>query len=329
MARRIWGGLLAVAASAAGLGLAVAVGSAGADNRAATTTTTLGSTTGTPNQNICLATFDCTYVPFSSAANPTLQVPLNGSVTSFSVNSGSGTGSVQLRVLRPAGSGNFTGVGTSPAEPLSSGGNTFSVSLPVHAGDVLALDNSTSALLFDTSSLNPVFTAYYQPSSSGPSGLPDGSTASPNNNKMGYRLLLSAVVTGTAPTTTTTANGTSVTTTVSGGTTTVVKTVQPRPVIGNPTQSRPRWRLSQGTTFAFGLGTSAKVKFTFRQRVGRHSTVKGARSLNGHPGTNRLAFNGKLSNGKRLKKGRYTVTITATNQAGGSKPASLSFTITG
>jgi hypothetical protein len=33
--------------------------------------------------------------------------------------------------------------------------------------------------------------------------------------------------------------------------------------------------------------------------------------------------------GNRLKKGRYTLTITATNRAGTSKPVSLGFTITG
>ena len=320
MPRRMRGALVAVAACVAGLTLAVVVGSAGADS-AAPVTTTLGSTTGTPSQNICVAGFDCTYVPFSSAANPTLEVPVDGSVTSFSVTSGSATGTVQLRVLRPAANGQFTGAGTSPAESLAGGPQTFSVSLPVQAGDVLALDNATSALLFDTSSANPVFTAYYQPASSGPPGLPDGGTAAPNNNKMGYRLLLSAVVTGTTPTTSTP----TVTVTT---TTTTTRTVLPPPIIGNPTQSRRRWSLRQGTTFAFGLGAPARVTFVFKQRVGRRNIQRGALSINGRAGTNRLRFNGRL-NGKPLTRGRYTVTITASNQAGVSPPASLSFTITG
>src|SRR5260370_10460116 len=104
--RTIRGALVALVAAAAGVGLAIGVGSGGASG-SAPTTTTLGSTTGTPSQNICLAGFDCTYVPFASAASPGLQVPLDGNVTSFSVNSGSATGSVQLRVLRPAGNGKF------------------------------------------------------------------------------------------------------------------------------------------------------------------------------------------------------------------------------
>jgi hypothetical protein len=322
---RIRGGLLGLLAAGAGIALAVGVGAAGADS-AASTTTTLGSTTGTPNQNICVAGFDCTYVPFASAANPGLQVPLNGSVTSFSVNSGSSTGSVELRVLRPAGNGKFTGAGTSAAQSLAGGPQTFTVSLPVHAGDVLALDNSSSALLFDGATANPAFTAYYNSLSTSP-GLADGSTAAPDNNRTDRRLLLSAVVTGTTPTT-----STATTTTGKNGTVTVTKTVTttktPRPVIGNPTQSRSRWRLKQGTRFAFGLGVPAKVKFVFRQRVRRRSVQRGLLSFNGRPGTNRRRFAGRLG-GKTLKNGRYTVTITATNQAGTSKPVSLSFTITG
>jgi hypothetical protein len=325
MARRIGVGLIALAASAAGLGLAVAVGSAGA-NTPALTTTTLGSTTGMPTQNICSAGINCTYVPFSSAANPTLQVPFNGVVTSFSVNSGSASGAVELRVLRPAGNGAYTGAGTSPAQTLAGGPQTFSVSLQVRAGDVLALDNSTSALLFDASTSNPVLTAYYQLPS-----LADGSTAAPNNNKTGFRLLLSATVVGSTMTTSTSTSGTTtVTTTVSGGTTTVTRTVTVTspPVLGNLTQSHSSWRVGKGTTFAFGLSTNAKVTLAFRRHVGRRTVAAGSLSFNGHPGTVRRSFKGR-PRGKRLKKGRYTVRITAANSAGTSKSVSISFKVTG
>jgi hypothetical protein len=325
MSRTVRGALVGAAAAASGLALAIGVGSAGANTNAAPITTTLGSTTGTPSQNICAAGINCTYVPFSSASNPTLQVPVDGNVTGFSVNAGSAGGTVQLRVLRPAPNGQFTGAATGPAETLAAGPNTFSVSVPVHAGDVLALDNSSSALLFDTSTANPVFTAYYQLPA-----LADGSTAAPNNNKMGYRLLLSATVTGTTPTTTTTTNGTTVTTTVTGGTTTVTKTVTKTvpapPIIGNPTQSSSSWRRKNGTTFAFGLSTSAKVHFQFRQKVGKRTFIRGTLVINGHPGTNRVQLRGRVA--KSFRKGRYLVTITATSSSGTSRPVSLSFTIT-
>src|SRR5947209_2355875 len=137
--RTIKGVLVALVTTATGVGLAIGVASAGADS-AAPTTTTLGSTTGTPNQNICVASINCTYVPFGSAAQPGLQVPLDGMVTSFSVNSGSGTGSVELRVLRPSGKGKFTGAGSSPPETLAGGPQTFTGSLPVQACEVPALD---------------------------------------------------------------------------------------------------------------------------------------------------------------------------------------------
>ena len=268
-------------------------------------------------------------MPFNSAANPGLQVPFDGTVTSFSVNSGSATGAVQLRVLRPAANGQYTGAGSSSLQNLAGGPQTFTVSMTVQAGDVLALDNSSSALLFDASTANPVFTAYYQPATSGPSGLPDGSTGAPNTNKTGYRLLLSATVVGSTMTTSTSTTGTTtVTTTVSGGTTTVTRTITAPPVIGNPTQSHSSWRVGKGTTFAFGLSTNAKVTLTFRRHVG-HGTVKaGSLSFNGHPGTVRRSFKGRPG-GKRLTKGRYTVTITAANSAGTSKSVSLGFKVTG
>ncbi|HEY6398842.1 MAG TPA: hypothetical protein VIX82_15440, partial [Solirubrobacteraceae bacterium] len=86
---------LALVAAAGGLLVAVAVGSAGA----APVTVTLGSTSGTPSQNICVAGINCTYVPFVGVSNPGLQVPFDGTVTSFSVNAGSSGNTVRLRVL--------------------------------------------------------------------------------------------------------------------------------------------------------------------------------------------------------------------------------------
>ncbi len=101
---------------------------------AATQTVTLGSTSGSPSANICLAMVDCTYVPFTGGSNPSLQVPFAGTVTSFSVNAGSAGGSVELRVLRPTGGGQYAGEASSLPRTLSTGMNTFTISLPVQAG---------------------------------------------------------------------------------------------------------------------------------------------------------------------------------------------------
>jgi hypothetical protein len=155
-------------------------------------TVTVGSTAGTPSQNVCVATITCTYVPFSGPLVPVLLAPFDGTVTGFSVNTGSASGSVRLRVLRPAGIGMFTGAGTSAAAALSSTGVlSFTTSLPVRKGDVLAIDNDSSALIFATGS-GAAFTAYYEP------GLADGATGAPTNITT-LRLLASATLVSAPP----------------------------------------------------------------------------------------------------------------------------------
>jgi hypothetical protein len=139
-------------AAVAGLAVALATTTA----RGAGQTVTLGSTSGSPSANICVGGIKCTYVPFTGVSNPGLQVPFDGTVTSFSVNAGSAGGSVGLRVLRPAAPGQYTGAGTSPPKTLGLGVSTFAVSLPVKAGDLLGLDNESSALMFDKSSASPI-----------------------------------------------------------------------------------------------------------------------------------------------------------------------------
>ena len=49
-----------------------------------------------------------------------------------------------------------------------------------------------------------------------------------------------------------------------------------------------------------------------RRPADRYGTLTFA----GHSGTNRVAFQGRISAAKKLKRGRYTLAITATNPAG-------------
>jgi hypothetical protein len=222
-----------LATAVAGVAAAVALGSAGGPAStagAATTaqTVTLGSTTGDPTANICFAMINCTYAPFSGVNAPALQVPFDGTVTSFSINSGSAGNTVELRVLRPVGGGRFTGAGTSRPQMLPGGPATFTVSLPVKAGDILGIDNSDSAIMFDTTTPNAI-TAYYQPA------LADGATAAPNQTASGDRLLLSAVVVQT--------------TTTSGTTTTNPGTPTPIPATLRVTQTSA----VSGSVASFGL----------------------------------------------------------------------------
>ena len=57
------------------------------------------------------------------------------------------------------------------------------------------------------------------------------------------------------------------------------------------------------------------------------TATAGALSFNAHAGTNKVAFDGRISRAKRLKPGHYTLIIRATNAAGGSKEKQLAFTI--
>ena len=332
-----------VAAGVVGAATAVAIALAGSPATtagAATTprTVTLGSTAGTPTKNICVAGINCTYAPFTGVEAPALLVPFDGTVTSFSVNSSSSTNHVELRVLRPAGNGQFTGAGTSTAETLASGPNTFSVSLPVKAGDILGIDNSDSALIFDATT-PPAITAYYELPP-----LADGATAAPNNNQSGLRLLLSAVVVQQGTGTTTTGT----TTTTTGGAPTITGLRQARRTWREGTRAATIARAATGTVFTFDLSAPARVTVTFTgkvagRRVGgkcvaptranRHRpsctrTVTGKLSFAGHAGANAVSFEGVL--GRRvLPLGRYTARFAASNAQGSATPGVLAFAIVG
>jgi NHL repeat len=133
------------------------------------------------------------------------------------------------------------------------------------------------------------------------------------------------------------------------------------PSLGNVRQSHSRWREGRaparisrrhrapvGTTFSFTLDQSATVTLRFTQRVpgrrrGRrcvapsHRNAKRRRctrtvmvatlSSAAHAGLDKLAFQGRVSRGRKLRPGRYTVLVRATNAAGSSATRSLTFTI--
>jgi len=294
---------------------------------------TLGGTGGTPSGNICVSGFSCTYVPFHlNQSSPELQVPADGTVTSFSVNAGSAGGKVRLRVLRPASGGRYTGAGTSPEETLATTGvNTFDVSLPVRAGDVLGLDNDSSAILFDTSDAT-YLTSYWRPA------LADGATSAAPFMQNGYRLLLSATVI-------------------------VTPTISPPrpPKLTRLTQSHRVWREGSrlatvaraqrppvGTTFSFRLDHAARVRLAFSQllpgrRVGgrcvavtsrnrrrgrcTRAVARGSLRFDVAAGAHRIAFQGRLSRTRRLPVGGYRVAVSAAATGLTSAVRTLGFTI--
>ncbi len=104
-----------------------------------------------------------------------------------------------------------------------------------------------------------------------------------------------------------------------------------------------------GTTFSFALSQPATVGLNFtrraagrlvggrcrpvtradaRRRPCQRSVSAGTVRLNGHAGSNRVSFDGRMSRAHRLRAGRHGVIITAVNSFGGrSKQAVLTFTI--
>jgi hypothetical protein len=104
-----------------------------------------------------------------------------------------------------------------------------------------------------------------------------------------------------------------------------------------------------GTTISFRLSEPARTTLTFAQpktgrKVGRRCVrltrgnrrkpkctipnVRGVLTVDAHAGTNKVRFQGRLSRSKKLKPGRYTLTITATDSAGNrSNARATTFTI--
>jgi hypothetical protein len=349
MARRTFQlAALVIGAVVAGSLAAVAIGSAGQGQ-----TVTLGNVIAstTPKTNICPSGTDCTYLPFQGPSTPAMQVPSDGTVTSFSINSDSTGGTVQLRVLRPATGGQFTAVSSSSAETIAATGiSTFAVSMPVKAGDVIGLDNDSSALLFDTALPSPI-TEYYEPA------LADGQTAAPSNTQDGDQLLLSATVELAATTSTTTPTTISLThpTPTAPGTSPSGKATAPR--LSRVGESRHAWHEAGGpaagshqevgTTFSFTLNERAQLTLTFIQRItgrrveGRcvaqtpHNRLlrsceravrRGSLSLRGRSGINRVPFQGRIPRSTKLPEGSYTLLIHATYEHRVAT-ARLSFTI--
>jgi hypothetical protein len=112
---------------------------------------------------------------------------------------------------------------------------------------------------------------------------------------------------------------------------------------------RPTRRPPIGTTFTFSLNTSASVSLVFTQtvdgrrvagkcvaatkRAGRRRTCKRTVTAgtltfaNAHSGIDKVVFQGRLSRSRRLRPGRYALTITAANTSGRAVGTRLTFTI--
>jgi hypothetical protein len=103
--------------------------------------------------------------------------PVSGTIVSWSV-SANGTGSYGIRILRPAGDGQFTGgppafqVVTTPDAPPNA--HTFQANLPIQAGDLIGLDIPVN------NGVNGYTPADGSTWSAWDPALPEGSTSAPN-----------------------------------------------------------------------------------------------------------------------------------------------------
>jgi hypothetical protein len=112
------------------------------------------------------------------------------------------------------------------------------------------------------------------------------------------------------------------------------------PRLTSVSQSHPRWRRGSalpqvasvrsptGTTFRFTLNELARVRFRFTEELpGRRVVTAGSLSFSAGAGAHDVRFQGRLSKRKKLKPGRYTLIITASNSAGRRATAKLMFVI--
>jgi hypothetical protein len=147
---------------------------------AASAKTTTGSVAGAATQNtaVCPDQASCTLLGDNA------RIAADGVVTGWHLKSGSIGGEVRLRVLRPAGAGKYTGAGTSEPQKVTRDDpyvNDYPTRLPVKAGDVLGVENSSNALVL---SEDPGTVKAFTPS------VGDGATAAPTANEPGARRLL-------------------------------------------------------------------------------------------------------------------------------------------
>lgn len=100
------------------------------------------------------------------------------------------------------------------------------------------------------------------------------------------------------------------------------------PTITGQSVKPKKFRVGDGTKFKFTLSEAANILVAIerRKKAGRYKAA-GSLSASGASGANSIKFSGKVG-GKRLKPGRYRISITATDAAGNaSQPAQAKFKV--
>ena len=260
-------------------------------------------------------------------------MPITGTVTSFAVNSGSATGTVELGCYARRAAGQFTAVASSPTETLAGGPQSFSVSPPleVQDGDPGGRQlQQRAAVRHDNEHRHDVV---LQP---GDRQRRDGT---PTNQQAGYRLLVSATLLPNPPTTTITTRTT--TTTIPRAAAGAqsrhpdAQDVAPGDEAGDdprPTKtaarrddirvhSRPAAQVSFAFTQLFPAARSRASAWrrpaTTSMRASARGTGARGRCRSPRAGSDKVTFDGRVSRSTKLKTGNYKVAIQATPPAGG------------
>jgi hypothetical protein len=132
---RLWLAALAVA------GIATLLAAAGAQASNVTVGSPLSAVFATTTYNSVATVFN-TALP---EAGTNVTSPVTGAVVRWRITGASG-GPFTLRVLTPAGGTSYTGAGTSsPQMPTSTATQIYTTNLPIHAGQVIGLNNANGS----------------------------------------------------------------------------------------------------------------------------------------------------------------------------------------
>jgi hypothetical protein len=146
--------------------------------------TTLGPTLpgGAATNNLPCGGPTCTYMnTLGGVGAPRQATP--GVITSWHIQSGSAGGPVRLRVLRPTTPGEYRAITSSATQTTTASLDSFATRLPIQAGDVIGVENGSSALIFTPALATTYFFS---------SAFADGVTGTPQTSSTGAGLQLLA-----------------------------------------------------------------------------------------------------------------------------------------
>ena len=111
--------------------------------------------------------------------------PVNGTITTWHLRTIT-SGQFALRVLRPAGGSQYTGVGRAAQSVASPGPHTFAANLPIQSGDLIGIDISDGAAVAAENANGSTYLSWFP-------ALLDGSPRA-SDSSFGGEVLLSADV---------------------------------------------------------------------------------------------------------------------------------------